>query len=108
MNEAVFTALRDLLDSGVEGAYRCVYVNVEVGQVGREDLGRTMRAVLIELAREARSTLGDESLAEIRPDVLRTVGPDVAPGEEQGAILDEEIDALPAEAHQLAREEVRS
>ena len=29
-------ALRDLLNSGVEGAYRCVYVNVEVGQVGRE------------------------------------------------------------------------
>ena len=38
-------ALRDLLNSGVEGAYRCVYVHVEVGRVGREDLGRAMRAV---------------------------------------------------------------
>ena len=97
-------ALRDLLNSGVEGAYRCVYVNVEVGQVGREDLGRTMRAVLTELAREARSTLDDESLTEIWPDVLRTVGPDVALGEvlarwcEAGPnpliLLIDEIDAL--------------
>ena len=74
-------ALRDLLNSGAEGAYRCVYVNVEVGQVGREDVGRAMRAVLAELAREAKSTLDDESLASIWPDVLDTVGPDVALGE---------------------------
>ena len=74
-------ALRDLLNCGAESAYRCVYVNVEVGQVGREDVGRAMRAVLAELAREAKSTLGDESLAEVWPDVLRTVGPDVALGE---------------------------
>ena len=97
-------ALRDLLNSGVEGAYRCVYVNVEVGQVGREDLNRTMRAVLTELAREAKSTLGDESLAEAWPDVLETVGPDAALGEtlarwcEAGPapliLLIDEIDAL--------------
>ena len=33
-----------------------------------------MRAVLTELAQEAKSTLGDEALAEIWPDVLDTVG----------------------------------
>ena len=97
-------ALRDLLNSGAEGAYRCVYVNVEVGQVGREDVGRAMRAVLAELAREAKSTLGDESLASIWPGVLDTVGPDVALGEvlarwcEAGPnpliLLIDEIDAL--------------
>ena len=32
-------ALRDLLNSGAEGDYRCVYVNVEAGQAGREDRG---------------------------------------------------------------------
>ena len=96
--------MRDLLNSGAEGAYRCVYVNVEVGQVGREDVGRAMRAVLVELAREAKSTLGDESLASIWPGVLDTVGPDVALGEvlarwcEAGPVrlilLIDEIDAL--------------
>ena len=74
-------ALRDLLNRGAEGAYRCVYVNVEVGQVAREDVGRAMRAVLAELAREAKSTLGEESLASMWPGVLDTIGPDVALGE---------------------------
>jgi len=63
-----------------------------------------MRAVLVELAREAKSTLGDESLASIWPGVLDTVGPDVALGEvlarwcEAGPVplilLIDEIDAL--------------
>ncbi len=74
-------ALRDLLNRGAEGAYRCVYVNVEVGQVAREDVGRAMRAVLAELAREAKSTLGEESLASMWPGVLDTIGQDVALGE---------------------------
>ena len=60
---------------------RWVGFRVEVGQVGREDLGRTMRTVLTELAREAKSTLGDEALAEIWPDLLDTVGPDAVLGE---------------------------
>ena len=97
-------ALRDLLNSGAEGSFRCVYINVEIGQSGREDLHRTMRAVLVELAREAKSTLRDERIAEIWPDVLDTVGPDVALGEVLArwceadptplVLLIDEIDAL--------------
>ena len=30
-------ALRDLLNSGAEGEYRCVYANVEAAQAARED-----------------------------------------------------------------------
>ena len=33
-------ALRDLLNSGAEGDFRCVYVNVEAAQTAREDVGR--------------------------------------------------------------------
>ena len=74
-------ALRDVLNSGAEGRFRCAYINVEVGQTGREDLDRTMRAVLAELSREARLSLGDESLAKIWPGILNTIGPDGAFGE---------------------------
>ena len=42
-------ALRDLLNGGGAGDCRCVYANFEVGQAGREDTGRAMRAMLGEL-----------------------------------------------------------
>ena len=71
-------ALRDLLNSGAEGAYRCVYVNVEPGQASRENTERAMRAILGTLAERALTTLGDESLAGLWPDVLNTFGPDGA------------------------------
>ena len=71
-------ALRDLLNGGAEGAYRCVYVNVEAGQASREDTERAMRAILGELAYRERTALGDESLAGIWPSVLATFGPDGA------------------------------
>ena len=32
-------ALRDLLNGGAEGDFRCVYVNVEGAQTAREDVG---------------------------------------------------------------------
>ena len=41
---SVLLALRDLLNRGSEGGCRCVYANVEAGQAGREDTGRSMRA----------------------------------------------------------------
>ena len=97
-------ALRDLLNRGAEGEYRCVYVNVEAGQAGREDVGRAMRTILGELATEARATLEDEFVDRIWPDILQRNGPDGALREvlgrwsEAGArplvVLVDEIDAL--------------
>ena len=53
-------ALRDLLNA--EGAYRCVYINVESAQAMREDVEQAMRVILGELASWARLTLGDQYL----------------------------------------------
>ena len=69
-------ALCDLLNA--EGACRCVYVNVEGGQTGREDVERVMRAILVGLASRARLTLGDEFLAQAWSGILAEVGPDAA------------------------------
>ena len=52
-------ALRDLLNSGRAGDYRCVDVNVEVGQVARDDTAQGVRAILSSLASSAR-LLGDD------------------------------------------------
>ena len=70
-------ALRDLLNSGAEGDFRCVYVNVESGQTAREDVGRAIRTVLSALASRARLAR-DEFLDEVWPDVLATSGPEDA------------------------------
>ena len=72
-------ALRDLLNGG--GNYRCVYADFEVGQAAREDTERAMRAVLGELARRARVTLGDERPNALRGPALETEGAD-------GALID--------------------
>ena len=72
-------ALRDLLNGG--GNYRCVYADFEVGQAAREDTERAMRAVLGELARRARVTLGDERPNALRGPALETKGAD-------GALID--------------------
>ena len=66
-------ALRDRLNAG--GDYRCVYVNVEVGQSAREDVGAAMRAILSALASEARYALDDRFLDDAWPAVLRDAGP---------------------------------
>ena len=71
-------ALRDLLNGGSEGAYRCVYVNVESAQTAREHVERGMRAILGSLGTRARRTLGDESLASTWPGILTTFGPEGA------------------------------
>lgn len=74
-------ALRDLLNGGAVGAYRCIYANLEVGRAGREDTMRAMRAMLGELARRARNTLGDETPDRLRGPALETEGAD-------GALID--------------------
>ena len=66
-------ALRDLLNSGEAGNFRCVDVNVEVGQVARDDVAEGMRAVLSSLAMSAE-LLGDDSLEGIWPDTLVKAG----------------------------------
>ena len=71
-------ALRDLLNGGGAGAFRCVYANVELAQAARENVREAMRAILSELARRARTTLGDESLARLWPAALETAGPNGA------------------------------
>ena len=68
--------LRDLLNSGAEGAYRCVYVNVETAQTAREDVGRAMGAILDEMAAEALDTLGDSATAELAESTDTTTRPD--------------------------------
>ena len=71
-------ALRNLLNSGAEGDFRCVYANVEVGQAAREDVEGAMRAILYELELRARATLREDSLAELWPGVLERAGPNGA------------------------------
>ena len=67
-------ALRDLLNDGAHGAYRCVYVNVEPGQAAREDVTQAMRAILSELELEAEATLDDPLPARVWPDLLERAG----------------------------------
>ncbi len=72
-------ALRDLLNGG--GDYRCVYADFEVGQAAREDTARAMRALLGELARRSRLTLGDDTPDALRGAALEREGAD-------GALID--------------------
>ena len=63
------------------GEFRCVYVNVEVGQAARERVGEGMRAILSALARAARHALDDGFVGEVWPAILDQVGPNDALGE---------------------------
>ena len=72
-------ALRDLLNSGDAGDFRCVYANIEPAQTAREDVGRAVHAILGVLGDRALSQ-GDESLDRIWPDVLARFGPEHALG----------------------------
>ncbi|MDE0220967.1 MAG: hypothetical protein OXJ90_16995 [Spirochaetaceae bacterium] len=68
-------ALRDLLNSGEHGSWRCVYANVEAGQAARENVGEAMRAMLSEFALRASLTLGDDSLEDIGRAAMDSAGP---------------------------------
>ena len=70
-------ALRDHLNSGAAGDFRCVSVNVEVGQVARDDVARGVRAILSQLAQRARS-LGDAYPDEHWLRIFETSGPEDA------------------------------
>ena len=66
-------ALRDLLNSGAVGDFRCVYVNVEAAQAMRENVEPAMRVILGALASRARS-VGDAFLYDVWPGILETFG----------------------------------
>ena len=70
-------ALRDLLNSGAAGDFRCVDVNVEVGQVARDDVREGVRAILSSLASSAR-LLGDDFPKRTWPGVFEQSGPNDA------------------------------
>ena len=70
-------ALHDLLNGGEAGDFRCVRVNVEVGQVARDDDARGFRAILGNLATCAR-LVGDDYPDGVWPDILEKAGPDDA------------------------------
>ena len=66
-------ALRDLLNGGSAGHYRCVYVNVEPGQSAREDVAQAMGAILDGLAKQLRRTLGDSETAALAESIDTSV-----------------------------------
>ena len=70
-------ALRNHLNSGSAGNFRCVNINVEVGQVARDDVARGVRAILSQLAQRARS-FGDTYPEEHWLYTFETSGPEDA------------------------------
>ena len=66
-------ALRDLLETGGAGDYRCVYVNVEAAQAVGEDVERAMRVILGEMGNSALFQ-GDGFLDGIWSDILARFG----------------------------------
>ncbi len=69
-------ALLDELNSS--GRYRCVYINVEVAQAAREDVGAAMRAILADLAEESVQTINDRFVLGHWPGILDRDGPYLA------------------------------
>ncbi|MFO1428666.1 MAG: ATP-binding protein [Candidatus Competibacteraceae bacterium] len=69
---SVLLALMDYLNR--QGKYRCLYINVEIGQSAREQIDRAMRAILGELASRARIFLEDEFVQSISLEVLERHG----------------------------------
>ncbi len=68
-------ALRDLINRGAEGNYRCVYLSVEAASIAREDVRAAMTSIIGELAFEALLTLQDKHVDEICRTVLDRVEP---------------------------------
>ena len=96
-------ALRDLLNGGECGEFRCFYVNLETAQAARGDMETGMRAILSELATSARNA-GDELPGPPWPEALARAGPAAAlrevlarwseVGAEPLVLLIDEVDSL--------------
>ncbi len=84
--------------------YRCLYINVEIGQSAREDVEAAIRAILGQIALEAEFVLNDLTLRDISLDTLEAFGPHqalqgtlsrwAAADERPLVLLIDEIDAL--------------
>jgi len=95
-------ALMEYLNQG--STYRCLYVNVEMGQAAREDVREGIHAILSRMASMERAYLNDRFLTGIWKEVLEESGPYDALNEvltrwAQGSpkpvvLLIDEIDAL--------------
>ncbi len=95
-------ALMDYLND--QGHYRCVYVNVEVGQSAREDVGAAMQAIIGGLSSSAKRTLNDTFIEDNWSEILTKYGPHGVFGEILGRwaandtkpliVFIDEIDAL--------------
>ena len=70
-------ALRDLLNSGEAGNFRCVHINVEVAQVARDDTASGIRAILSMMAARAL-LLGDDFLRKSWNEILAASDPNDA------------------------------
>ena len=66
-------SLMDVLNTG--GKHRAVYVNVEIGQSAREDVGAALQAILSQIARRAEYLSGDTFVKEIWRTALEESGP---------------------------------
>ena len=71
-------ALQDHLNSGAEGDYRCLQVNVEAAQAWREQIPEAMETILQVLAGTAEIVLRDNSLEGIRREALAKKSPGTA------------------------------
>jgi hypothetical protein len=69
-------ALRDYLNQA--DRYRCVYFNVELAQVVRENVEQGIQAILNQMASRARTSLGDLYVQSIWPKVLERAGGNAA------------------------------
>lgn len=95
-------ALMDHLNRGDQ--YCCLYVNVEIAQAARENVGAAMQAIIGEIAAQAHYLLQDDFLRTYGQQALETSGPYGALGEALRAwaehsnlplvLLIDEIDAL--------------
>ena len=71
---STLAALANLLNSGAVGNYRCLHANIEAARIWGEDIDQAMSAILETLADTASRELHDESLHEIRSEVLANRG----------------------------------
>jgi len=71
-------ALRDYLNR--EGRYTVLYINVEIAQTARSDVGRGMKAIISQLAYEADAVLSEHSLMENRISLFEENGEDAVLG----------------------------